>query len=127
MRREDYFCIRNFEHFMIKHFLILIALLVGNYGYAGTTPAGSTDHLTSKLIHGKVIDKISGEEIAGAEIQIGEKKVYSDLEGNFSAIISTDTITSKVEAAVNVVSYNEACITIDLYSYTPLVIEIVSK
>lgn len=127
MEKEVYFCIRNFKSPMIKHFLILIALLVGNYGFAGTIPAGSPNRLTTKLITGKIIDKVSGEEIAGAEIQIGEKKVYSDLDGNFSAVISTDAVTSKVEAAVNYISYNEACVTIDLFSYTPLVIEIVSK
>lgn len=127
LEQEDYFCIRNFKSFMIKHFLILIALLVGNYGFAGTTPAGSPDRLTTKLVSGKIIDKSSGEEIAGAEIQIGEKKVFSDLEGKFSAVIATDPLTSKVEAAVNYISYNEACVTIDLFSYTPLVIEIVSK
>lgn len=118
---------QKFEYLMVKYFLILIALLVGNYGYAGTTPASSPDRLTTKLVSGKIVDKLSGEEIAGAEIQIGEKKVYSDLDGNFSAVISTDAVTSKVEAAVNYISYNEACVTIDLFSYTPLVIEIVSK
>lgn len=112
---------------MIKYFLIFITLLVVNDGYAGNTPFTSPNRPTTKLISGKVIDKISGEEIAGAEIQIGEKKIYSDLEGNFSAVIATDTITSKIEAAVNFISYNEACVTIDLFSYTPLVIEIVSK
>lgn len=112
---------------MIKTFLILIALFVGNCINAGNTPLTVPDHLSSKLVHGKVIDKTTGEEIAGAEIQIGEKKVYSDLEGNFSAVVPTDERISKVEAAVHYVSYNEACITIDLYSYAPLVIEITSK
>ncbi|HSH66740.1 MAG TPA: hypothetical protein VLB84_13325 [Bacteroidia bacterium] len=112
---------------MFKHFLILIALFVGNYVNAGSVKATSPDRPSSKLVYGKVIDKITGEEIAGAEIQIGEKKVYSDLDGNFSAVVATDAFTSKVEAAVNYISYNEACITIDLYSFTPLVIEIVSK
>lgn len=119
---------------MKKHLFILVAVLFGNYAFAGnatkTTASNSTvepSTTSTKLISGKVIDKISGEEIAGAEIQIGEKKVYSDLNGNFSAVVSTDTRISKVEAAVNYISYNEACITIDLFSFNPLVIEILSK
>jgi endonuclease I len=112
-------------------FLFLIILFSTNSIQAGNSPVNSTATPTSsaasKLITGKVIDKISGEEIAGAEIQIGEKKIYSDLEGNFSAIVSTDASTYKIEAAINYISYNEACVQIDLYSYKPLVIEIVSK
>ena len=71
--------------------------MFGNYAFAGNTTtsnsasSSSTVEPSTKLISGKVIDKISGEEIAGAEIQIGEKKVYSDLNGNFSAVVSTDT------------------------------------
>lgn len=112
---------------MLKHLLLLVIFAVGHVVIAGNAPATSPNHLSTKLIYGKVIDKVSGEEIAGAEIQIGEKKVYSDLDGNFSALVATDTVISKIEAAVNYISYNEACVTIDLFSYTPLVIEIVSK
>lgn len=114
---------------MLKHLLILITFFVGNSIMAGSSPAAPSSPNThaTKLVYGKIIDKISGEEIAGAEIQIGEKKVYSDLDGNFSALVSTDSGRSKVEAAVNYISYNEACVTIDLFSYSPLVIEIVSK
>lgn len=119
---------------MKKHLFILVAVLFVNYVLAGnvtttssSTSSNSTLEISTKLISGKVVDKISGEEIAGAEIQIGEKKVYSDLEGNFSAIVPADPHVSKIEAAVNFVSYNQACVTIDLFSYNPLVIEIVSK
>jgi hypothetical protein len=108
-------------------FLTLVIFLITNSIQAGNSPVSFTTAASSKLITGKIIDKISGEEIAGAEIQIGEKKIYSDLEGNFSAIVSTDASTGKIEAAVNYISYNEACVQIDLYSYKPLVIEIVSK
>lgn len=107
--------------------------MFGNYAFAGNTTtsnsasSSSTVEPSTKLISGKVIDKISGEEIAGAEIQIGEKKVYSDLEGNFSAVIPAYPNIYKVEAAVNYVSYNQTCVTIDLFSYNPLVIEIASK
>ena len=118
---------------MKKHLFILIAVLFVNYGFSGNTKTATTTsdnaavENSTKLISGKIIDKVSGEEIAGAEIQIGEKKVYSDLDGNFSAVISADPHNTKIEAAVNFISYNQACITIDLFSYNPLVIEIVSK
>ena len=112
---------------MQRQLFILIAFLIGNYSTANNPIAGSPDHVSTKLVYGKVIDKVSGEEIAGAEIQIGEKKVYSDLEGNFSAHVFTDKTALQIEAAVNYISYNEACITIDLFSYTPLVIEITAK
>jgi hypothetical protein len=121
---------------MRTYVLILIIFLTSNCIQAGNAPVNasatspttsSTNVTTGKLITGKIIDKTSGEEIAGAEILIGEKKIYSDLEGNFSAIVSANALTSKIEAAVNYISYNEACIQIDLYSYTPLIIEIVSK
>jgi hypothetical protein len=115
---------------MKKHLFILVVVMFGNYTFAGNTTAtmvNSTVTSSAKLISGKVIDKISGEEIAGAEIQIGEKKVFTDLNGNFSAVVPTDINSTKVEAAVSYISYKEACITIDLFSYNPLVIEIVSK
>lgn len=112
---------------MKTFFLTLLIFIASNCLQAGTSPSNSPTTASTKLITGKIIDKASGEEIAGAEIQIGEKKVYSDLDGNFSAVISTDVPTYKIEAAVNYVAYNEACVQIDLYSYKPLVIEIVSK
>jgi hypothetical protein len=121
----------NKEILMRTLFLALIIFFTIDCIKAGNspanTPAATSNNASTKLITGKIIDKTSGEEIAGAEIQIGEKKVYSDLEGNFSAIVSTDAINYKIEAAVNYISYNETCVQIDLYSYKPLIIEIVSK
>lgn len=117
---------------MRKHFLILVLVLFVNNIVGGSTISSiSTVNISvepsTKLISGKIIDKLSGEEIAGAEIMIGEKKVYSDLDGNFSAVVPADTHTTKVEVAVNYISYNQTCVIIDLFSYNPLVIEILSK
>ena len=110
-----------------KHIFIFITFLWGNYVIASPTLPCFPDYLSTKLIYGKVIVKISGEEIAGAEIQIGQRKIYSDLEGNFSTLIATEKTTFTIEAAVNYISYNEACFIIDLSLYTPVVIEIISK
>ena len=115
---------------MIKRISLLLLLLANTYLKADDLPANITKRNTSnvitRLITGKIIDKISGEEIAGAEIQIGAEKVYTDLEGNFSTV-QTLVGNAKLEAAVNFISYAETCVLIDPYSYTPVVIEIVSK
>jgi hypothetical protein len=78
---------------------------------------------TTKLISGKIIDKKSGEEIAGAEIKINDKIIFSDLNGNFSAIVSS----SKTEASVTSISYNDTKINIDPFSYNTIVVELESK
>ena len=78
---------------------------------------------STKLISGKVIDKNSGEEIAGAEIKINNKVIYSDLNGNFSAIIPS----TKTEAFVTFVSYNNTKVNIDPFSYNTIVVELESK
>lgn len=115
---------------MIKYIFLLFVLFTGTYLKADDLPVPSSKHLSSKvttrLITGKIIDKLSGEEIAGAEIQIGTEKVYTDLEGNFSTVLTLSE-NVKLEAAINFISYAETCVTIDPYSYTPLIIEITSK
>jgi CarboxypepD_reg-like domain len=77
----------------------------------------------SKLVYGKIVDKISGEEIAGAAIKINDQIVYSDLSGNFSISIPA----LKTEAVVTFVSYNDTKINIDNFSYTAIVVELESK
>ena len=78
---------------------------------------------STKLVSGKVVDKISGEEIAGAEIKIADKIVYTDLNGNFSASINI----VKTEAVVSFVSYNDTKVNIEPFSYNTLVVELESK
>jgi hypothetical protein len=89
--------------------------------------AGSGDHNKGadnvKVVTGKVIDKTSGEEIAGAEIKINDKVLYSDLNGNFSAVITA----AQTEASVSSIAYNDKKISIDPFSYTTLVVELESR
>ena len=77
----------------------------------------------TKLISGKVIDKKSGEEIAGAEIKIDGKIIYTDLNGNFSTNINV----LKTEAVVKYISYNDSKISIDSFSYSSIVVELEAK
>ena len=83
----------------------------------------SNDNKGDRLISGKVIDKKSGEEIAGAEIKIRDKVIYSDINGNFSVNIDAE----KTEAEVKFVSYNDIKINIDPFSYNSIVVELESK
>ena len=107
---------------MKKSILILVVSLITNLVVAGNG-IDNKDVTNTKLVSGKVIDKISGEEIAGAEIKIADKIVYTDLNGNFSANINV----VKTEAVVSFVSYNDTKINIEAFSYNTLVVELESK
>ena len=107
---------------MKNRILILIALLLTNTLVARNITVNK-DKTSTKLISGKVIDKISGEEIAGAQIKIEDKIIYSDLDGNFSASIPL----RKIEAFISSASYSETKINIEPSTYTTLVVELESE
>lgn len=107
---------------MKKGILILVVSLITNLVVAGNG-IDNKNATNTKLVSGKVIDKISGEEIAGAEIKIAGTIVYSDLNGNFSANINV----AKTEAIVSFVSYNDTKVNIEPFSYNTLVVELESK
>lgn len=107
---------------MKRSLLILVIIFLGNIAFAGDIN-NSKDKDNSKLIYGKVIDKKSGEEIAGAEIKINDKIIYSDLNGNFSATIPV----TKMEALVTSISYNDTKINIDPFSYNTIIVELEAK
>lgn len=107
---------------MKRSILILVVSLITNLVVAGNG-INNKEATNTKLVSGKVIDKISGEEIAGAEIKIADKIVYTDLNGNFSASINI----VKTEAVISFVSYNDTIINIEPFSYNTLVVELESK
>jgi len=107
---------------MKKYILLLIMIVIGTALVAGNIVDSKAKNET-RLISGKVIDKISGEEIAGAEVKIGDKIFHTDLNGNFSANIQT----SKTEAFVKFISYNDSKINIDPFSYNSIVVELEAK
>ena len=85
---------------------------------------GNKDNEYKRLIAGKVVDKNSGEEIAGAEIKIENSTIYTDLNGNFLTSIPSQTIV----ATISSVSYNESVVTVESTHFTgELVIELEAK
>jgi len=107
---------------MIKNIFLVAFVFISSITLAGDISNCKLKE-TSQLISGKIIDKKSGEEIAGAEIKINDKIIFSDLNGNFSAIVPS----SKTEASVTSISYNDTKINIDPYSYNTIVVELESK
>lgn len=107
----------------MKHlFLTLLSLFVFISVNAGTNDK-ALENKGKKLISGKVIDKVSGEELAGAEIKIEGQIYYSDLNGNFSAMIPM----SQQKAIVKFTSYLDSEIQLDPLSFSPLIVELQGK
>jgi hypothetical protein len=107
---------------MKKNIFLLVLIVISNFAFAGDVNS-TKEKESTKLISGKVVDKNSGEEIAGAEIKIKDKIIYSDLNGNFSAVVSI----AKTEASITFVSYNDTKVNIDPFSYDQIVVELESK
>lgn len=107
----------------MKNTLIIFCLFIfSSFAFADNNNKNEEGNKT-KLVYGKVIDKKSGEEIAGAEIRIQDKIVYTDLNGNFSASINT----VKTEAIVTFVSYNNTKVNVDPFSYSEIIVELEAK
>jgi hypothetical protein len=68
--------------------------------------------LTTKL-SGKVLDKITGESLAGVKITINnsEESVYTDFDGNFEI---TNIRPGKTEIVASYISYQETTETIEV-------------
>jgi hypothetical protein len=108
--------------YSMKTYFFIISILTSSLLFAGNGDKISKETST-KLVSGKVIDKVSGEEIAGAEIKIDGKTIYTDLNGHFL----TNIHLSATKAVVSSLSYNDANLTIAPFSYSELVIELESK
>ena len=108
---------------LLLSFCIILFSTVCLAGGVDTKDVKNKENENSKIIIGKVLDSDSKEEIAGAEIIIAGKKVYTDLLGNFSVIIPAQP----TEATVKFISYQNSTIKVDPFSYAILVIEIVSQ
>ena len=107
---------------MKTHIITFFAILITSVAIAGNNNSIKGKDNT-KMISGKVVDKVSGEEIAGAEIKIDNKVIYTDLNGNFIASVNS----TKTEAFVTFVSYNDTKVNIESFSYNTIVIELESK
>jgi hypothetical protein len=109
---------------MKKLVLVIILFVFGTSAFAGENNNNKdAEKNSTKLISGKVLDKATGEEIAGAEVKIADKIYLTDLNGNFSVLIPTTNIS----ASVSFVSYNNLQVEINPFSYQALVIELEAK
>jgi iron complex outermembrane receptor protein len=106
---------------MKKIIFILFMIVIGQTAFGGNGDTREAEGI--RMITGKVIDKSSGEEIAGAEIKIADKVIHTDLNGNFSVAIAP----VRTDAVVSFVSYSDQHVSIDPYSYSQLVIELESR
>lgn len=107
---------------MKKYIIIVVVLLSGSIVFAGNISKDKKKSITA-FVSGKVIDKASGEEIAGAEIKIDNKIIYTDLNGNFLISIQIDN----TEAVVKFISYNDTKVKINPFSYNKIEIQLDSK
>ncbi len=101
--------------------LINIILFSSLFIQAGNPTENSST--SSVMVNGRVIDKSSGDEIVGAEIKIGDKTIYSDLEGKFTTIIATNT----KEITIKYISYLDKVVQIYPFSYNTIELELSSK
>lgn len=107
---------------MKKCILIIVVLFAASSLFAGNINKDKKKSSTA-LVLGKVIDKVTGEEIAGAEIKIDNKIIYTDLNGNFTVSIPVD----KTDAVVKFISYNDAKVKINPFAYNKIEIQLESK
>ena len=63
------------------------------------------------MISGSVTDKNNNETLAGATIEVGGKKVYSDLDGNFALPVSEQGVYN---LKVELISYETAELQIEV-------------
>jgi hypothetical protein len=108
---------------MKKYLLVFAVIFTANILFAGNGRFSKPNANDVSLVSGKVIDRNSGDEIAGAEVMIGNNVVYTDMNGNFS----TRVHSSNAVAIVKYISYNDSKITISPLSYATLVVELESK
>jgi hypothetical protein len=107
----------------MKNFLTIALFLCFAVSVTASNGVADNEKPQTRLVSGKVIDKLSGEEIAGAEIKIADKTIYTDLNGNF--LLSIPVVT--ISATVSSVAYNQASVTIDPYSYGEVLISLESR
>jgi hypothetical protein len=106
----------------MKQIVLILFACVGTQVMTAGNPESDNKSAT-RLVYGKVVDKQTGEELAGAEIKLNGQTVFADLNGKF-----TFTTTAEVtEASVSFVSYGEEKIKIDPHSYTELLVELSSR
>ena len=104
--------------------IALLSILVVN-GYvmakeASPAKAEAAVVTTVQEIKGMVFDKMTNESLAGASVIINGKKVYTDLDGNFSIPAQT----GNCEIRISMISYEDKVVTVNLNGQSALKIEL---
>lgn len=107
----------------MKKFLSIVVLFCFTASVFAGNSTTDNEKPQTRLVSGKVIDKASGEEIAGAEIKIADKTIYTDLNGNFLTSIPVAT----TPATISSVAYSETTVSIESFSYGEVVISLESR
>jgi len=77
--------------------------------------------IQTSVLRGMVFDKTTNETLAGAVITANGKKVYSDLDGNFSI---PNSCTGKCQLKISMISYKDENLEIDLNNIETLKIKL---
>lgn len=100
-------------------FILLTTVALNALCYAGSG-TGDKSKPSGYLVHGKVVDQQSGEELSGVSIHLGATTVYSDLNGNFSCWVTE----LPASTTVSFVSYENKTIDRHALQSTELVVEL---
>ncbi len=98
---------------MKKVIVLIVALCIGlSFSYADNE-GNSENPATTTSISGKVIDKVSGETLAGVMVQLDgtDKYAFSDFDGNFSF---SDLKPAEYSITCSLISYEKNEIRVDL-------------
>ncbi|HOH95676.1 MAG TPA: carboxypeptidase-like regulatory domain-containing protein [Candidatus Enterocola sp.] len=104
--------------------ITLMALLYVSCIAVAKIATNSVEKETSGVIYGYVVDAEAGEPIAGAAIEICNRKVFSDLDGKFEI---NGLTSDKLQMRVSMISYNTQTIEIDLSKQSNVSISILQQ
>ncbi len=85
---------------IVKKLLLLISLVL----FLGIGLNATNDPVNVKLLSGKVIDKQTGETLAGVKVQLKgtDKSCYTDMNGSFVLTVSA---ANTAEVVIDMVGY----------------------
>jgi hypothetical protein len=98
---------------MKKVFVLFIALCIGiSFSYA-ENDENTDNSATTTNMTGKVVDKITGETLAGVMVSLDgtDKYVFSDFDGNFTF---ENLKPAEYDLTLSLISYEKSEFTVDL-------------
>ena len=98
---------------MKKIFILIIALCVG-FGISYAENDENTHNAsTTTSMNGKVIDKVTGETLAGVMVELEgtDKYVFSDFDGNFTF---KELKPAEYNVTFSLISYEKSKVKVDL-------------